>query len=104
MSAVKIQVPENEKLAKITLVMFGERSRSEIAVLSSLYRFSEGLGLYLDGEVKIGSGVSDSAFNTAIHRLCKAGIIAKKGASIRLHPIYKAMNCNQVILDFSPSP
>ena len=98
---VRVNIPASEKMAKLCSVYWGGCSDTEIKVLSALWEQQRSLSVVFDiSAIKPEGNISYSAFNTALHRLQKRGILVKNRQSITLHPVFKAMDCDEIILSF----
>lgn len=84
--------PLEKRIKILTKVFFGEIPEGEMMCLEILIKYSNNNTLSLSGEVgkhiRTESGISESLFSTALHRLEKRLIIRRAGKTIFLNPVY----------------
>jgi hypothetical protein len=100
----KITIPADKQIAILSFIKFGRLSESELALLTHLIQFREGLVVEMNkyeySQISDGSGLNLAAIATTLHRLGSKGVIKKSGRIVSLHPIYNSLQYPDLILSF----
>ncbi len=92
----QVKFPPESRIKILTKLFFGEIPDGEAKCLEILIKYSTNNTLSLSGDtgryIRSESGISESLFSTALHRLEKREIIRRAGKNIFLQPIFNEVN------------
>jgi hypothetical protein len=84
--------PPESRIKILTKVFFGDIPEGEMKCLEILIKYSNNNSISLSGDIgkhiRSESGITESLFSTALHRLEKRLIIRRAGKTIFLNPVY----------------
>lgn len=95
----------HKKVETLCKLVYGDISDSELLVLVGIVTYAVNNSLFItmdiSNQIRLSSGLKESAFSTGLFRLAKRGVIRKEGKTVTLNLLFSGvMDMDRLLINF----